>query len=227
MRSLASREAELDLAPPTHVVDYRELGGLAYATKGVLDRVAAGLLLVALAVPFAVIALLVKLSSPGPVFVKQTRVGRFGRQFGFYKFRSMREDAELLRDHLEDDNHHDAPTVFKIKRDPRITPFGGFMRRTSLDELPNLMNVLKGEMSLVGPRPPLPREVIHYEPQHMQRLAATPGMTGLWQVRGRSELPFDEMVRLDLEYIDRWSLWLDASILLRTPLVVLNGKGAW
>jgi lipopolysaccharide/colanic/teichoic acid biosynthesis glycosyltransferase len=139
----------------------------------------------------------------------------------------MREDAELIRDELEEHNSHESPTIFKIKSDPRITRFGGFVRRTSIDELPNLFNVLRGEMSLVGPRPPLPREVAHYQPRHLQRLAAKPGITGLWQVRGRSEIGFEEMVDLDLEYIERWSLWLDVMILARTPFVVVNGRGAW
>ena len=205
----------------------RHVGGIGYAVKNGLDRVAAAVILVALAVPMLVIAIIVKLSSPGSVLVRQTRVGRFGRRFTFYKFRSMRADAEQARDELEPANHHGALTLFKIRRDPRVTRFGGFMRRTSLDELPNLFNVLRGEMSLVGPRPPLPREVTHYEPHHMQRLAVKPGITGLWQVRGRSELAFDEMVSFDLEYIERWSLWVDLKILLQTPFVVASGRGAW
>jgi lipopolysaccharide/colanic/teichoic acid biosynthesis glycosyltransferase len=208
-------------------VEYRELGGVAYAIKGVADRVAAALILAVLAMPMLLIAVVVKLSSPGPVIVRQVRVGRFGRPFTFFKFRSMREDAELIRDELEEHNSHESPTIFKIKSDPRITRFGGFVRRTSIDELPNLFNVLRGEMSLVGPRPPLPREVAHYQPRHLQRLAAKPGITGLWQVRGRSEIGFEEMVDLDLEYIERWSLWLDVMILARTPFVVVNGRGAW
>jgi lipopolysaccharide/colanic/teichoic acid biosynthesis glycosyltransferase len=195
--------------------------------KGALDRVFALVLLLALAVPITVIALVIKVTSPGPVFVKQTRVGRFGKPFVFYKFRSMLKDAELLRDGLEDDNIHEAPTVFKLRRDPRVTPVGRFMRRTSIDELPNLFNVLRGDMSLIGPRPPLPREVAHYSARDMQRLAATPGMTGLWQIRGRSEIPFENMVEIDLEYIERWSLWLDLYIVLRTPIAVVGGRGAW
>lgn len=227
MRSVVTRDSERETARIADAVQYRTLDGSAYATKGAFDRVAATLLLVALAAPLGVIALLVKLSSPGPVLVRQLRVGRFGQPFTFYKFRSMREDAELIRDELEAQNHHDAPTIFKMKGDPRITRVGSFLRRSSLDELPNLFNVLRGEMSIIGPRPPLPREVAHYTPRHMQRLAATPGMTGLWQVRGRSELSFEEMVDLDLEYIEKWSLWLDVTIFIKTPLVVVNGRGAW
>jgi len=227
MRSVASRDVELDSIAPAEAIEYRELDGAAYAVKGVADRLAAALALTVLALPMLLIALMVKLSSPGPVIVRQVRVGRFGRPFTFYKFRSMREDAELIRDELEEHNEHDSPTIFKIKRDPRVTPFGGFMRRASLDELPNLFNVLRGEMSLVGSRPPLPREVAFYQPRHLERLATKPGLTGLWQVSGRSEIGFEEMIDLDLEYIERWSLWLDLLILARTPFVVVNGRGAW
>ena len=208
-------------------VTYRELGGVPYWLKGVLDRLGAFTALTILAIPFGVIALIIKVTSPGPVFVKQTRVGRYGRPFQFWKFRSMRADAEDARHDLEEDNDHDSPLIFKMRRDPRVTPFGRFMRRASIDELPNLFNVIRGEMSLVGPRPPLPREVAHYTPYHMQRLAATPGITGLWQVRGRSEIPFEQMVEIDLEYIEEWSLWLDLKILLRTPIAVFGGRGAW
>jgi len=234
MRSVVSTEVEseqevLTTATTSSVetVVFTELGGATYAVKGVLDRVFALALLLALALPITLIALLIKITSPGPVFVKQTRVGRFGKPFVFYKFRSMLKDAELLRDGLEDDNIHEAPTVFKMRRDPRVTPVGRFMRRTSIDELPNLFNVLRGDMSLIGPRPPLPREVAHYSARDMQRLAATPGMTGLWQIRGRSEIPFENMVEIDLEYIERWSLWLDLYIVAMTPVAVVGGRGAW
>jgi lipopolysaccharide/colanic/teichoic acid biosynthesis glycosyltransferase len=227
MRSVVRRGAEADVARVPDAAPYRQLGGFAYGVKGASDRVAAAAALVALAIPLLAVALLVKLSSPGPVFVRQSRVGRFGQPFTFYKFRSMRQDAELVRDELEIRNHHTGPTIFKMKRDPRITGVGGFLRRSSLDELPNLFNVLRGEMSMIGPRPPLPREVAHYTQRHMQRLATTPGMTGLWQVSGRSELSFEEMVDLDLQYIEKWSLWLDVTILIKTPLVVVNGRGAW
>jgi lipopolysaccharide/colanic/teichoic acid biosynthesis glycosyltransferase len=234
MRSVVSSEVDSEqdvlIAATESRVDavvFSELGGASYAIKGALDRVFAAVLLVGLAIPMSVIALLIKLTSPGPVFVRQMRVGRFGKPFVFYKFRSMLKDAELLRDDLEEDNFHEAPTVFKLRRDPRVTPVGRFIRRTSMDELPNLFNVLRGDMSLIGPRPPLPREVAHYSPRHMQRLAAMPGMTGLWQVRGRSEIPFENMVEIDLEYIERWSLWLDLYIVLKTPFAVVGGRGAW
>lgn len=228
MRISLTGESQIEkIMARAQTVDYPELGGFAYGLKGVLDRIFAALILLVIAIPLAVVALLVKLSSPGPVFVRQTRVGRYGRPFTFYKFRSMRPDAELVRDELEEENDHESPHIFKLRRDPRVTPFGRFMRRTSLDEVPNLFNVLKGEMSLIGPRPPLPREVVHYSEHDMQRLAATPGMTGLWQVRGRSEIPFEQMVEIDLEYIERWSLLLDAKIVLMTPLAVFGGRGAW
>ena len=228
MRSSITREAEIEfVSTDSRAVDFPELGGISYATKGAFDRLIAAVALVVLAIPMTAIAIAIKLTSPGPVFVKQERVGRFGRPFGFYKFRSMRADAEMLRDQLEQHNEHDAPLIFKMQRDPRITSVGGFLRRTSLDELPNLFNVLKGEMSIVGPRPPLPREVAHYDAYHMQRLASVPGITGLWQVRGRSEIPFEEMVEIDLEYIETWSLWLDIKIVLKTPRAVLGGRGAW
>ena len=227
MRSVVTRDAQREFASVAEGAGYRELGGVTYGIKAVFDRSVAVLALIVLAVPMLIIAVLVKRSSPGPVFVRQIRVGRYGRPFTFYKFRSMREDAELLRDDLEQHNSHDVPTIFKIRRDPRTTGLGELLRRTSLDELPNLFNVLRGEMSIIGPRPPLPREVAHYEPRHMQRLAAVPGITGLWQVRGRSELTFEEMVDLDIEYIQTWSLWTDLSILVRTPIVVVSGRGAW
>ncbi len=229
MRSVAGRTTEIELVStePRVVAEAPQLAGLAYGVKGVFDRLAAVVLLTALAIPMAIIAVLIKLTSPGSILVRQQRVGRYGRPFVFYKFRSMRADAEQLRDELEARNHHDAKHIFKMKRDPRITSIGGFLRRTSIDELPNLFNVLKGEMSLIGPRPPLPREVAHYGDHHMQRLAATPGLTGLWQIRGRCEIPFDTMVEMDLEYIERWSLLLDLEILVKTPLAVLGGTGAW
>ncbi|HZP56169.1 MAG TPA: sugar transferase [Dehalococcoidia bacterium] len=230
MRNAVTREPELEVVVAPVGVDavaYRELKGFSYGVKRAFDRMVAAAALVVLAVPMLVIAAVVRLTSPGPAIIGQTRVGRYGRTFTFYKFRSMREDAELLRDDLEGENNHDAPQIFKMRRDPRVTPVGRFLRRTSLDELPNLFNVLKGEMSIIGPRPPLPREVMHYDAHHLQRLSAVPGITGLWQVRGRSELPFEEMVELDLEYIERWSLMFDLIILLRTPLAVFGGRGAW
>jgi exopolysaccharide biosynthesis polyprenyl glycosylphosphotransferase len=175
---------------------------------------------------FAAIAAAIKISSPGPVLFRQERVGEKGRHFSIYKFRSMRCGAEEEVDQLRDLNEADGP-IFKIRNDPRLTKVGAFLRRTSLDELPQLFNVLKGEMSLVGPRPPLPAEVEAYQPWHRKRLSVPPGMTGLWQVSGRSDLSFDEMVLLDIYYIENWTPWLDISIMLRTVPKVLLAQGAY
>ncbi len=174
----------------------------------------------------ALIALAVRLDSPGPVIFRQTRVGLHGRLFEMYKFRSMHVGAEEQQDMLAEFNEADGP-IFKIKDDPRLTRVGRILRRMSLDELPQLVNVLRGEMSLVGPRPPIPSEVEKYQEWHKKRLEAPPGMTGLWQVSGRSRLSFDEMVLLDIYYIENWSLWLDLKILLRTIPKVLMGEGAY
>ena len=175
---------------------------------------------------WGLIALAIRLDSPGPVVFRQTRVGVGGKRFEMYKFRSMREGAEAELDKLFDLNEADG-YLFKIRDDPRLTRVGRFLRRTSLDELPQLWNVLRGEMSLVGPRPPVPAEVSRYKRWHKRRLDGRPGMTGLWQVSGRSLLSFDETVLLDIYYLENWSLWLDFKILLRTIPTVLFGEGAY
>jgi exopolysaccharide biosynthesis polyprenyl glycosylphosphotransferase len=175
---------------------------------------------------FAIVALLIKLDSPGPVIFKQKRVGKGGRPFDVLKFRSMVEGAERMQADLEALNEADGP-LFKVKQDPRVTRVGKWLRRTSIDELPQLINVLRGEMSLVGPRPGTPEEVAQYEPWQMQRISVLPGITGLWQVSGRSEVPFDEMVLLDIFYIENWSLDLEIRILLQTVPYVLLGHGAY
>jgi len=174
----------------------------------------------------AFIAIAIRLDSPGPIIFRQMRVGLNGRPFVMFKFRSMEEGAEEQQEALADLNEADGP-LFKIRDDPRLTRVGRFLRRTSLDELPQLINVLKGEMSLVGPRPPLPREVEQYQEWHKKRLQAPPGMTGLWQVSGRSRMSFDEQVLLDIYYIENWSPWLDFKILARTIPQVLLGEGAY
>lgn len=198
-----------------------------YMLKLLTDRVIAALALLVLALPLLVLAVAVKLDSPGPVFHRQLRVGRRGRKFTMYKFRSMIDGASRQHDSLAVSvGQHESP-IFKLRQDPRVTRLGRFLRKTSLDELAQLINVALGHMSLVGPRPPLPREVEQYAPWQLVRLEATPGMTGLWQVNGRSELSFDEMVRLDREYIERWSLLLDLRILLRTIPAVTSGRGAF
>lgn len=171
-------------------------------------------------------ALLVKLTSPGGIILRQTRVGQRGRPFACYKFRSMYKNAEEVLTSLLAQNEAQGP-LFKMKDDPRVTPIGKFLRRTSLDEIPQLFNVIKGDMSLVGPRPPLPREVAQYEEWQKERLEMKPGLTGLWQVRGRSDLSFDEGVLMDLYYIQNWSLRLYFHILLRTIPAVLFSRGAY
>ncbi len=200
--------------------------GWNYAVKRGIDIVFSLIGLIVTAPLFLLIALAIKLDSPGPVFLKQVRVGRGGKPFVCYKFRSMREGADNEVQQLTELNEASGP-IFKIKNDPRRTRIGRFLRRTSLDELPQAFNVLRGEMSLVGPRPPLPREAAQYEEWHKKRLEVAPGMSGLWQVSGRSLLTFDEMVMLDLFYIENWSLALDLKILLRTVPSVLLADGAY
>ena len=156
---------------------------------------------------------------------RQLRCGLHGRPFIFLKFRSMRVGAELMKRHLAPFNEMDGP-AFKMTNDPRVTPVGRFLRRTSLDELPQLFNILRGDMSFVGPRPAVVDEVRQYEPWQRRRLSMKPGLTCLWQISGRNELTFDEWMRLDLEYIDNWSLWLDLKIALKTIPAVLLGRGA-
>jgi exopolysaccharide biosynthesis polyprenyl glycosylphosphotransferase len=163
--------------------------------------------------------------SAGPILFKQTRVGRNGRRFVMYKFRSMVADAEKRKQELLHLNEMKGP-VFKIRKDPRITRVGAFIRSTSLDELPQLLNILLGDMSLVGPRPPVPSEVEQYEAWQRRRLSVKPGLTGLWQVSGRNNVDFEKWMELDLRYIDNWSLTLDFKILLRTVPVVLSRSGA-
>ena len=193
--------------------------------KRVLDFLMALVALVVLLPLLLVLAILVKLTSPGPILFSQTRCGLGGRRFTLYKFRSMRADADLYREELEALNEVDGP-VFKIRNDPRCTPVGRFMRKFSLDELPQLVNIIKGDMSFVGPRPPLPEEVEKYERWQRRRLRMHPGLTCLWALEGRSKLSFRRWMELDLEYIDHWSMTLDWKILLRTIPIVLVGRGA-
>lgn len=190
-----------------------------------LDLLASGTALILLTPMLAIIVLSVKLTSEGPAVFSQERVGLNGRTFKMYKFRSMVVNAEELKRKLASLNEMSGP-VFKIKNDPRVTPVGGFLRKTSLDELPQLWNVFKGEMSLVGPRPPLPSEVNLYDPKHRKRLAVKPGITCIWQISGRNDVDFDQWMEMDAEYVDRWSLWLDMEILVRTVPVVLGRRGA-
>ena len=194
--------------------------------KRAIDMLLATLGLVATIPIWIAICAAIRLESPGsPIFV-QERVGRRGRRFRFYKFRSMYVDAESRLHEVLVHNETDGP-VFKIRQDPRITRVGAFLRRTSLDELPQLLNVLKGDMSLVGPRPPLPREVDQYRPGDLVRLQVKPGLTCLWQVSGRSNVGFDQWMELDRQYVRQMSLWLDLSILARTVGAVLSMRGAY
>jgi exopolysaccharide biosynthesis polyprenyl glycosylphosphotransferase len=206
--------------------------------KRSIDIVGSLVALILLSPLLIVTAAVIKLTSRGPILFKQTRLGRYGVRFTFLKFRSMyfQNDPKIHQDYVRqlisgkgDSRLPDGDgSIYKIKYDPRVTPIGRFIRKTSLDELPQFFNVLRGEMSLVGPRPPIPYEVEAYEIWHRRRFLETkPGITGLWQVEGRSRIRFDEMVRLDLKYAKIWSPWLDIKILLRTPWAVLRGDGAY
>jgi exopolysaccharide biosynthesis polyprenyl glycosylphosphotransferase len=219
-------------------LSFDDLGGLPLLTfstaphdelvlfiRRVVELVLALALLVILSPLLLLIAVAIKLDSPGPVLFRQLRCGLHGRPFTFLKFRSMRVDAEALKKHLAPYNEMDGP-AFKMTNDPRVTPLGRFLRRTSLDELPQLWNIVRGDMSVVGPRPAVLEEVRQYEPWQRRRLSMKPGLTCLWQVSGRNELTFDEWMRLDLEYIDNWSLWLDVKIAFKTIPAVLLGRGA-
>jgi exopolysaccharide biosynthesis polyprenyl glycosylphosphotransferase len=208
-----------ELRPPV-------FAGLDWTVKRAFDLVVStGLILVAS--PFwAVIALSVKLSSPGPVFYRDRRVGLGQQEFGMFKFRSMYADSNLRQAALEADNEASGP-LFKIKDDPRVTRVGRFLRRYSLDELPQVLNVLRGEMSLVGPRPLPLRDYVQLEDWHRKRYLVLPGMTGLWQVSGRIDLSFDDLVRLDFYYLENWSIWLDISILVKTLPAVAARRGAY
>ncbi len=206
--------------------------------KRAMDILGSAFLLILLSPLLLFVAILVKLSSKGPVLFKQPRVGQYGRSFTFLKFRSMHigndhaVHKEFVTKLISNEVGHEAPAeagqrMYKLKNDKRVTSLGKLLRRTSLDELPQLINVLRGDMSLVGPRPPIPYELAVYQTWHRRRvLEVKPGITGLWQVTSRSRVKFDEMVRLDLRYASSWTLWLDIEILLRTPLAVIAGSGA-
>ena len=235
-------EQATELPEEIQEVLYPDLAGrrrvrrAAMGVKRVLD-VSGGLAMLLILSPLLLlIAALIKLTSPGPVFFRQQRLGQFGRPFRFLKFRSMVIDCDssLHERYIEGFIGGKSPgrskggkPIFKIVEDPRVTPLGRILRKTSLDELPQLLNVLRGEMSLVGPRPPIPYELKRYDLWHRRRiLEVKPGITGFWQVRGRSRTTFDEMVRMDLHYARNWSVWLDLRLLLETPLAVARGDGA-
>jgi exopolysaccharide biosynthesis polyprenyl glycosylphosphotransferase len=193
--------------------------------KRAFDVLTSGMALLLLSPAIVATAVAVKLDSPGPIFFRQTRVGKNGRPFKMLKFRSMRIDAEARLESLRSQNEASGP-VFKMKNDPRVTRVGRFIRRTSLDELPQFLNVFSGEMSIVGPRPPVPAEVKQYQRWQRRRLSVKPGITCTWQVSGRSNISFDQWMKLDLEYIDTWSLWQDIQICFRTVPAVLLSRGA-
>ena len=225
---------------PLHIVNVSYLGILPLltckvkkphpsesASKKIFDFVASLILVVLLSPVFIIIAVLIKIDSFGPVFFVSRRLGVKGTTFNFYKFRSMTKDADTLKSRLAEENEAEDKIMFKIRKDPRVTRLGRFLRRYSFDELPQLFNVLKGNMSLVGPRPPLPNEVEKYDYQHLDRLSIKPGMTGLSQIKGRSDLSFSRWVKWDLWYINHWSFGLDMKILWWTIPAVLRGKGAY
>jgi exopolysaccharide biosynthesis polyprenyl glycosylphosphotransferase len=198
----------------------------AFGLKRVFDIVVSFLMLLALSPLLALIALLVWLEDGGPVFFAQTRVGQFGQEFKMYKIRSMCLDAEQKLKELLEQNHHKEGVTFKLKDDPRITRVGRWLRKFSLDELPQFYNVFIGDMSLVGPRPPVPREVAKYSLAQRRRLAIKPGITCIWQISGRAEIDFSGQVKLDVDYIECQSFWVDLKILTRTVPAVISGKGA-
>ena len=211
---------------PVLAVDEPELGGARHVLKETFDRVFAAMCLVFLTPGLVLVGLAIRLTSPGPAIFKQVRVGLRGRRFVLWKFRTMTVDAEAQRATLLELNEHDG-VLFKIRDDPRVTRFGRLLRRWSIDEIPQLWNVVRGEMSIVGPRPPLPAEVENYCHRVRRRLLVKPGMTGLWQISGRAGLPWEESVRLDLHYVENWSPALDMAILAKTMSAVVRGHGAY
>jgi len=215
----------VDGLPMLHVDHPRLTGGRRFI-KEAFDRISAASLIFLLSPVLIVVSLAIRLNSPGPVLFRQVRVGRHGREFVIYKFRTMYIDAEARLAELRHLNDYDG-VLFKMRNDPRITRVGRWLRRFSLDELPQVFNVIRGQMSLVGPRPPLPEEVAAYPDDARRRLVVKPGMTGLWQVSGRSDLPWEEAVRLDLRYVENWSIPMDLAILLRTLTAVSRGSGAY
>ncbi len=238
--ALALSAVAEDVVSPTPalyvVADTTRLTGIQGFAKRALDVLLSGLALLVLSPALAVIALLVRRSSPGPIFFVQERIGKNGIPFKFYKFRTMvhnsddaihRQFAAMFINGGSDTEKKDSGKVFKMTNDPRVTAIGRWLRKTSLDELPQLWNILKGEMTIVGPRPPIAYELDHYLPWHHERLRVTPGLTGLWQVSGRSNVPFEEMVRLDIHYINSWTILEDVRIILKTIPVVLRGSGGY
>jgi lipopolysaccharide/colanic/teichoic acid biosynthesis glycosyltransferase len=197
------------------------------AAKRSIDVVASATMLILLSPLFLILALIIKATDGGPVFFRQKRVGQNGFEFDFWKFRSMVMNAEALKNELMKQNKHGSSITFKMCRDPRVTWIGRILRKTSLDELPQLWNVLRGEMTLVGPRPAVVAEVVKYNPHERRRLACTPGLTCIWQVSGRADLDFQQQVALDIRYIRERTFWLDLQLIAMTIPAVLSGKGAY
>jgi exopolysaccharide biosynthesis polyprenyl glycosylphosphotransferase len=239
--AVISRPFDINLFPDMALESKSPSRVISFSIKKIMDILGGLVGLIVFSPIMLVIAILIKCTSEGPVFFRQTRVGLFGKHFEFLKFRSMYLGGshdihkKFIKSFIANQNEFDHSSdnqaeerVYKIKDDPRVTPLGRIIRKTSLDELPQFINVLRGEMSLVGPRPPIPYEYEQYDAWHKARIVEfKPGITGLWQVEGRSSTTFNEMVRLDLKYIRQWSLWLDIKILLKTPRVVFSGKGAY
>ncbi|HSO67752.1 MAG TPA: sugar transferase [Desulfatirhabdiaceae bacterium] len=201
--------------------------GFARFIKRTLDILIAGYVLLMVLPLMALVAILIKLTDGGPVFFWQKRVGKWGKEFPFPKFRSMIDNAEAIKASILNQSDHQNSITFKMKRDPRITWIGRIIRKYSIDELPQLWSVLKGDMSIVGPRPPVPAEVSKYTLKDRRRLDVKPGLTCTWQISGRSDIPFEQQVKLDTEYIESQSLWLDIRILFKTIPAVLSGRGAY
>jgi exopolysaccharide biosynthesis polyprenyl glycosylphosphotransferase len=207
-------------------VDHPQLSGFRVLVKDLFDRTFAAVALISLSPLLVALAVIIRLHDRGPALFSQLRVGKDGHAFRIYKFRTMVVDAEQRRTELLDSNNTDG-VLFKLRKDPRVTPIGAHLRRYSIDEVPQLFNVLLGQMSLVGPRPALPDEAAKYAEHVRRRLVVKPGLTGLWQVNGRSDLNWEESVRLDLRYVENWSFALDLQILWKTIMVILQGSGAY
>ena len=231
---LLARYSNLDHATLKHRLRFylKRAGWVAvvkgsYLVKRMLDVASSAVLLVLLMPVFLVVAVAIRLEDPGPILFKQKRVGRWGQLFTMWKFRSMYTDAEERKKELMARNEMEGGVIFKMKDDPRVTKVGRIIRKTSIDELPQLWNVFKGDMSLVGPRPPVPQEVDQYSLSDRRRLEVIPGITCIWQVSGRSDIPFDQQVELDVQYIQSQSFWTDIKILLKTVPALLFGTGAY
>uniref|UniRef100_A0A7C4Y5S0 Sugar transferase n=1 Tax=candidate division WOR-3 bacterium TaxID=2052148 RepID=A0A7C4Y5S0_UNCW3 len=234
----ASYSIDILIKRPFYFVSIEEIGNKSFVSfhrnyfeeaeislKYALDKILAIIFIILFSPLFVVIPVLIKLTSKGPIIFKQVRVGLNGKKFVLYKFRTMYENAEEMKKSLEKFNEMEI--AFKIRNDPRVTKIGRYLRKYSFDEIPQFINVLKGDMSIVGPRPPVPEEIEKYELWHRRRLSMKPGLTCLWQISGRNEINFKQWMELDLKYIDNWSLWLDVYILLKTIPEVLRGRGAY